>query len=218
MLTESSEENMKTNIIGKPIDRVDARLKVTGAAKYAAEFSQNNLAYAFPVRSTIGKGAIATIDTGAAEKSAGVLAVMTHKNAPRLKPANIMEVGLYGTLPGESLLPLQDGKIFYVGQYIGLVVAETYEQARAAAGLVKVNYREVKPATGLAENKAKGKKPEKMFRKSRSKNSPMRWKFGASLTRLTTRLTGKIGSKREHFLPLKCRLILLLWQAANRHR
>ncbi len=139
MLTESSEGNMKTNIIGKPIDRVDARLKVTGAAKYAAEFPQNNLAYAFPVRSTIGKGTIAAIDASAAEKSTGVIAVLTHKNATRLKPANIMEVGLYGTLPGESLLPLQADKIFYVGQYIGLIVAETYEQARAAAELVKVN-------------------------------------------------------------------------------
>ena len=123
---------MKTNIIGKPVDRVDARLKVTGAAKYAAEFNQNQMAYAFPVRSTIGNGSITNIDTSAAEKAGGVLAVLTHKNAPRLKqinPQEIMKAVGGGGIPGEILLPVQDNKVHYWGLYIGLVVAETYEQA-----------------------------------------------------------------------------------------
>ena len=62
--------------IGKPIDRVDGRLKVTGAAKYAAEFNQTQIAYAFPVCSTIARGTITAIDTSAASSSAGVLAVL----------------------------------------------------------------------------------------------------------------------------------------------
>ena len=76
---------IKTDVIGKPIDRKDGRLKVTGAAKYAAEFGVNNVAYAFPVRSTIGNGTITAIDTSAAEKAGGVLKIITHENAPRLK-------------------------------------------------------------------------------------------------------------------------------------
>lgn len=150
-------------IIGKPISRVDARLKVTGTAKYAAEFNQPNMLYAFPVRSTIGKGTITSFDTGTAEKSAGVITILTHINAPKLKPVNPMEVAAYGTFPGETLLPFQSDIIYYVGQYIGLVVAGTYEQARAAAGLVKVNYQEAKPVTGLKENKDRSKQPEKFL-------------------------------------------------------
>lgn len=60
----------KTNVVGKPIDRIDGRLKVTGEAKYAAEFNQASMAYAFPVRSSIAKGTITAFDLSAAEKAA----------------------------------------------------------------------------------------------------------------------------------------------------
>ena len=80
---------MKTDVIGKPIDRKDGRLKVTGAAKYAAEFGVNNVAYAFPVRSTIGNGTITAIDSSEAETAGGVLQILTHENAPRLKTLKI---------------------------------------------------------------------------------------------------------------------------------
>lgn len=70
--------------IGKPLDRVDGRLKVTGAARYAAEFPLKNMAHAVLVQSAIAKGRITNIDTSAAQKSPGVLAVITHLNAPKL--------------------------------------------------------------------------------------------------------------------------------------
>jgi len=152
---------MKTNIIGKPVDRIDGKLKVTGQAKYAAEFGQNNLAYAFPVCSTIASGSIKAIDASEAEKVPGVLAVLTHKNAPRLKPIDLPASLAAGALPGEMLLPLQDDKVYYAGQYVGLVVAETYEQARAAAGLVKIKYQTNKPAVEL--DKEPKITPEKLF-------------------------------------------------------
>src|SRR5688500_6893159 len=104
--------------IGKPLDRVDGRLKVTGAAKYAAEFNQPNMAYAFAVRSTIAKGAISGFDESAAAKSAGVLSILTHQNAPRLKAADPLEIMKAGALAGEYLAPLQDNKIHYFGQII----------------------------------------------------------------------------------------------------
>jgi xanthine dehydrogenase YagR molybdenum-binding subunit len=154
---------MQTNVIGKPIDRIDARLKVTGAAKYAAEFNQANMAYAFAVRSTIGNGTITRFDTSAAEKSPGVLAVLTHENAPRLKTLNSMDLMRAGSLPGEQLAPIQDNKVSYFGQYVALVVAETYEQARFAAALVKIEYAKNKPATDLQTELPKGFKPKMMF-------------------------------------------------------
>jgi xanthine dehydrogenase YagR molybdenum-binding subunit len=66
------------------MNRVDGRLKVTGAAKYAAEFNPPNMAYAFLIMSPIAKGTITSVDSIAAEKSPGVLAVITHLNAPKL--------------------------------------------------------------------------------------------------------------------------------------
>ena len=151
-------------VIGKPIDRIDARLKVTGAAKYAAEFNQPQMAYAFPVRSTIGKGTITKIDVSAATGTSGVVTVITHENAMRLKELkNPMELLMVGGLLGENLVPLQDNKVHYFGQYIALVVAETYEQARNAAALVKVTYAKETPATELKKEIVSGFKPQQMF-------------------------------------------------------
>jgi xanthine dehydrogenase YagR molybdenum-binding subunit len=137
------------SIIGKPVNRVDGILKVTGQAKYAAEYKHSSMAYAFPVMSKIASGTIAAIDSSAAEKAPGVITVLTHKNALRLQPIDVDQSIKTGSLLGELLLPLQDTKIFYANQYIGLVVAETYEQARYAAQLVKVDYNETKPAIDL---------------------------------------------------------------------
>ena len=132
-------------VTGKPIDRVDGRLKVTGAAKYAAEFNQAKMAYAFPVCSTIANGTITAIDAGAAEKSPGVLAVLTHKNAARLKAVNQaaqMKAGVQ--ILGEDLPPLQNNKVYYFGQFVALVVAETYEQARRRANRNYICEREAR--------------------------------------------------------------------------
>ena len=148
-------------MIGKPIDRVDGILKVTGKATYAAEFKLPATVYALPVRATIAKGSIATIDVAAALQSAGVLAVLTHENAPQLasiEPGKTKEVtGNFG----EKLVPLQDNKVHYFGQYIGLVIAQTFEQVCAAAPLVKVTYQADQPAIDLMKALPDGKRPER---------------------------------------------------------
>src|SRR6202140_4073759 len=77
-------------IVGKPLDRVDGRLKVTGGARYAYEMQQNTL-YGFVVEASIGKGTIKSIDTRAAEKAPGVVLVLTHRNAPEPRYVNLRE-------------------------------------------------------------------------------------------------------------------------------
>ena len=154
---------IKTEVIGKPLDRKDGRAKVTGQAKYAVEFTANNLAYAFPVRSTIGNGTITSFDLSAAEKAEGVLTILTHENAMRLKEANPMELMKVGGLVSDMTLPLQNNKVNYFGQYIALVVADTYEQARAAANLVKVNYAKQTPAIELEKEMSKAEEPQMMM-------------------------------------------------------
>ena len=72
-------------VVGEPLDRIDGPKKVTGTATYAYEYSPDDVTYAFPVQSTIAKGRIASIDTSAAQAIPGVITVLTHENAPRLK-------------------------------------------------------------------------------------------------------------------------------------
>ncbi len=123
--------------IGQPITRVDGRAKVTGAAKYAAEFRIPNLAQGVLVTSTVGAGTITRIDATAAEKAPGVIAVLTPANAPKLPPNNRETVK---PPAGRVLSLLQDPEVHYNNQPIAVVVAETLEQAEYAAGLLDVRY------------------------------------------------------------------------------
>src|SRR5216684_2294926 len=81
-------------VVGKPLDRVDGRLKVTGGARYAYEMQQDNVLYGFVVEASIGKGTIRSIDTRAAERAAGVVLVLTHRNAPAQGTGNHREAYL----------------------------------------------------------------------------------------------------------------------------
>jgi xanthine dehydrogenase YagR molybdenum-binding subunit len=151
-------------LIGDPLDRVDGRLKVIGAARYAAEFPIQRLVYGYLVQSTIARGRIDGIETSAAEHSPGVLAVVTYRNAPRLvgqsspssQAAGSSGGGASGSSGGADPFAkpyvLQDDQVRNFGQHIAVVVAETFEQARDAARLVRVTYREEKPALLLEQN------------------------------------------------------------------
>ncbi len=142
---------MSTEVVGKPIDRVDGRLKVTGAAHYAAEFPLENLVHAVLIGSSITRGTIKSIDTSVAEKLPGVIAIITHLNAPKLKEMPLM---MKGGAAIESRLPLVDGNIYHNGQYIGVVVADTLERAIHAASLVSVAYEEQPFVTEMEREKA----------------------------------------------------------------
>src|SRR5439155_12460355 len=124
--------------IGQPRTRVDGRLKVTGAARYAAEFSRPTLAYGALIQSTIASGSVVSIDLSAAKSALGVIGILTRENAPQFKPYpdNLTKNGA----PGESRVPLQDDNVYWIGQHLGVVVAETFEQATHAAALVRVQY------------------------------------------------------------------------------
>ncbi|MDQ2711086.1 MAG: xanthine dehydrogenase family protein molybdopterin-binding subunit [Acidobacteriota bacterium] len=124
-------------IIGQPINRVDGRLKVTGRAPYAYEQKVPNAAYAVMVMSTVAKGRIASIDTKFAEKSPGVLLVMTHENSLKLESLK----GQPKAPPtGRVVQVLQDDVVRYANQPIALVVADTFENASEGARVVSVKY------------------------------------------------------------------------------
>src|SRR5471032_2241728 len=132
-----------SELVGKPIDRVDGRLKVTGAATYSAEYYPKNAAYGVVVQSAITKGRMKNLDTSIAQKAPGVINIMTYKNSMNLHfpQASDLGAGKYGE---KDLLPLQSDRIFYGGQSIAIVIAETFEQAEHAATLIKVDYEKDK--------------------------------------------------------------------------
>src|SRR6201997_5099095 len=139
---------MTTKIIGKPQDRVDGKLKVTGRAMYAGDRRMENLVYGYLLTSTVAKGSIRGMDTGVAERMRGVLAVYTPFNPLKLyRGLDSSE----GASSGEIQPPLQDAKILNYGQIIGLVVAESFEQARDAAALVKTRYDGEEPVASWAQ-------------------------------------------------------------------
>lgn len=146
--------------VGKPIDRVDGRLKVTGGATYSAEFNIKNMVHGVAVLSTVTKGRIKNINTGIAEKSPGVVGVMTYKNSMQLHSPSSADPG-GGRFAEKDLLPLQNDRIYYDGQIVAVVMAETLEQAEHAATLVKLDYMAEEPVFDLEKNIAKAYKPEK---------------------------------------------------------
>lgn len=118
--------------------RVDGPLKVSGAARYSSDYHFPGLLYAVPVGATIASGEVAAIDDRAAASMPGVRKVYTRGNIGRFyKP------GKSGYID-EARPPLDDDTVRYYGQYVAMVVADTFEQATAAARAVKVSYRNVK--------------------------------------------------------------------------
>jgi xanthine dehydrogenase YagR molybdenum-binding subunit len=145
-------------LIGAPISRLDGPLKVQGRARFAAEFSMEGLVYAALAYSTIPKGRIATLDTSAAEAAGGVVLVMTHRNAPPLKPAPLF--GSASKAAGGDDLPImQDDLIHWNGQPIAIILAETQEQADHAKSLIRATYEAETATTDFAAAKAAGLKP-----------------------------------------------------------
>ncbi len=134
----------KHGLIGTPVSRLDGPLKVKGAATFAAEFPIEGMVYAALAYSTVAKGRIKTLDTAAAESAPGVVLVMTHKNAPRMKPTPVFNSNPKAA--GPSSLPImQDAGIHWNGEAIAVVLAETQEQADHAKSLIHATY-ETEPA------------------------------------------------------------------------
>jgi xanthine dehydrogenase YagR molybdenum-binding subunit len=125
-----------SSIIGASVPRIDGPFKTSGRATYAADHSFPRMVYAVPVGSTVGSGKIVSLDASVAEKMPGVLLVLRHDNIAEVltTPAN----GRSGISEGRPVL--SDDNIHYWGQYVALAVAETFEQAQAAAAAVRVRY------------------------------------------------------------------------------
>jgi xanthine dehydrogenase YagR molybdenum-binding subunit len=152
-------DNLFFDTAPDPIDRVDAKAKVTGTATYAAEHKLPNIAYGLLVGSTIAKGRIKSLDIKGAEQAPGVLAVLTHQNAPKIPGYQTGKDPSKPPTGGQPLRIFYNDEIFYYDQPIALVIADSYERVRHAAKLVKAQYEEAAHQTSLEENLSKAKIP-----------------------------------------------------------
>jgi xanthine dehydrogenase YagR molybdenum-binding subunit len=147
--------------IGTPTSRVDGRAKVTGHAKYAAEFKATGLVYGTVVSSTITKGRIARIDASRALAVPGVLDVLTHDNRPNMASTDQSYHDDVAPEGGSPFRPLYDDKVRFNGQPIALVLAEDFETATFAATLVNIEYEKDGFATDLQARRAQARVVEK---------------------------------------------------------
>jgi xanthine dehydrogenase YagR molybdenum-binding subunit len=152
-----------TGAIGQAIPRVDGAAKVTGTARYSGEVGLPGLAYAEIIGAHIASGQVTGIDAAQAEQAPGVVAVLTRRSMPKVAAVPLLPSLLGGPAPGETFFPMQDDVIHYAGQPVAIVVADTLEQARHAATLVRVSYAEEPSVTTIDQGRADAYEPDRLF-------------------------------------------------------
>src|SRR6267142_3997661 len=132
-----------TSTIGRDTPRVDGPRKVTGLAQYTSDFHFPGMLYAVPVEATIANGKVLKLDTATAEKMPGVRAIFHRENIGKIFRSTQGE-GFEGIVD-ERRPPFEDDVIRYYGQYIALAVADSFENAKAAADAVRATYAKEVP-------------------------------------------------------------------------
>lgn len=141
---------MNARTLGKPLDRVDGPLKVSGQARYAAEYPADGLLHGSVICSVIARGRIVRIDASAAEALEGVSLVLSHLNRPPLAQDDESYED-DDAADGSPFRPLFNERIRYSGQPVAVVVADTLELARHAASLVRIEYQQQPHETDLRQ-------------------------------------------------------------------
>ncbi|MEW9553693.1 xanthine dehydrogenase family protein molybdopterin-binding subunit [Nonomuraea sp. NPDC050783] len=149
--TERERAAGAATYVGRPVDRLDGRAKVTGEARFAAEHHYPDLAHAVLVHATVARGRITAIDPAAARTVPGVIDVLTHENAPPMKPPPAFSaLDLSTFVSPTSVNYLATDEVHWSGQPVAVVVAETPEAARHAATLVRPAYQELPAVVDFA--------------------------------------------------------------------
>ena len=196
----------KHGLIGAQVSRVDGLLKVTGSAKFAAEFPLDGMVYAALVFSTIAKGHIANLEIHEAETAPGVVLVMTHRNAPRLNSAPVFGSNTRAAA-GDDLHILQNGRIHWNGQPIAVVLAHSQEEADHAASLVHATYLNEPSVTGFEAAKADAKPAS-------FQGQPLSMKIGdaeAALTAAPVKVDNIYRTPRHNHNAIELHAVTVAW-------
>jgi xanthine dehydrogenase YagR molybdenum-binding subunit len=202
-----------TEKLGKPVSRVDGPAKVTGAAKYAAEFNQTGLAYGYVINSPIAKGRIKSIDRGRALDVPGVIEIFAHDHRPPVasKPDKYADET---APPGSPFRPLYDDQIMFSGQPVALVVAEEFELARFAATLVDIHYEAEESVTDLDREIDRGFSPTK--KRQPGWDPEPRGDVDKALSRAAIRVQQEYRTPIEHHNPMETFGCTAVWEGDGR--
>ena len=196
---------MSTEAIGKPLARVDGRAKVTGEARYAAEFNQPNQAYAVIVGATVGLGRITGIDAGPVSGLPGVLAVISHLDAPGL--AYGPHKSGIDPAAGERLHVLQDDQVRFYGQPVAIVVADTLDHAEHAAASLVVEYAGQRPVTDPEDAAAQPVTPDG----GRAEADKSRGDADGALAAAEVAIDARYNIARENHMPMEPHATVAAW-------
>jgi xanthine dehydrogenase YagR molybdenum-binding subunit len=191
--------------IGAPIDRIDARAKVTGAAIYAADTPVADVAHAVIVGSAIARGRLIAVDGAAARRLPGVIAVLAPGAVPALPP-----VASNGKNPTDKILQLlQDDKIWYADQPIAVVVADTLEHAQHAAARVAARYDAEPPVAAIESLLGEAYDPGEMGPSGKSASE--RGDLDAALAAAATSITQTYTTPIENHNPMEPHATIAVW-------
>jgi len=198
--------------MAKAISRVDGRAKVMGAAKYSAEVQLPDLTYAVLVESTIGQGTITSLDTKKAEWAPGVISVMSHLNTPGVPEYKLENQDVIQ----KQLRVFDDANIYFNGQPIAVVIADTLERAQYGASLVKATYKKENHLTNLESNLSRAAVPKKAKADPKGFTSDfIRGKVGAYKDAAVQVEEEYIQPSEVHH-PMELHSIIANWEAADK--
>ena len=217
METEPSffETSPTPGVVGKPLDRVDGRDKVMGRAKYSAEYALPGLTYGVLKTSDIARGRIQGIDTSAALKEPGVLAIFTHENLPKLARTPNDADGKKAIGAPMGFMPMTSDVIHYAGQPVVLVVADTFERATHAARLVRVTYAAEPPIAAYTNPKAQLFDPEKI-QDGKADGHTRRGNAKEALAASAVKLTAVYTHAINHHNPMEPGATTAIWDGPDR--
>lgn len=201
---------MNTNHIGQPHARVDGRAKVSGSAQYAADFNQPGQAYAVIVGASIGLGRLTELDTEAAQRVPGVLAVLTHQNTPKL--AYAPHKGFIDPEHGERLHVLQDDRVRFYGQPVAVVVAQALDQAEHAATLLRIGYTAQSPVCDPLDPRAEAVVPEAGREPGPHAADRVRGDPDAALAAAAVSIDAHYDAARENHVPIEPNATIAAWE------
>jgi xanthine dehydrogenase YagR molybdenum-binding subunit len=196
--------------MGQPAPRYDAAAKVTGRATYGSDMPLDNPAYAFLVTSAIARGRINSFDLDDARRVRGVIEIVTHENAPKLKESKLFSNGGYA---GTTIQPLKSADIAHDGEIIAVVVADSYEVAREAANRVKVSYSAATPSASFdspGTTKAAAKGQNAQF-----KEDPKVGDFAKAFEEAEVRVTASYDTPTQHHNPMELFSTSCAWMGDN---
>lgn len=199
--------------IGDPLSRVDGVEKVTGAARYAAEYPVDGLLHGFAISSPITKGRIADIDTAAALAVPGVVEVITHLNRPHVAWLDSSYED-DAAPPGSPFRPLYDEKIHFSGQPIALVIAETPELARYGAALVAVTFDDEPHNTDFNTGLAERFVPQEQ--RSHAASPKNRGDADGALNAASVRISGDYHLMTEVHNPIEMHASTVVWEGGGK--